>query len=122
MASITKQDNGKWWQASVKGIRNQIGDQGLGSAAGICVDPSPRGECGDLLDRYGREVSIGKRGHRIEAVRIEHLRQDEIARKRPGDLVTLDFAQWRDRRLREVKSNTVRRELEQMSAVLSKAK
>lgn len=77
---------------------------------------------GDILDRYGREVSSQKRGARPEIIRIERLRRDKLARVALGDLSVTDFADWRDRRLREVKPGSVRRELEQMSGVLKRAR
>lgn len=77
---------------------------------------------GDLLDKYGREVSSQKRGARPEIIRIERIRRDKLAKVAVGDLSVKDFADWRDRRLREVKPGSVRRELEQMSAVLKKAR
>lgn len=77
---------------------------------------------GDLLDRYGREVSSKKRGGREEIVRIERLRRDKIAKVSIGDLTAADFADWRDRRLKEVKGSSVRREMEQLSAVLTVAR
>lgn len=73
---------------------------------------------GDVLDRYAREKSVLKKGAREEVIRIERARRDPIAKVPLGDLSVTDFAQWRDRRLRDVKPSTARRELEQMSAVL----
>lgn len=77
---------------------------------------------GDLLDRYGREVSAKKRGARSEIIRIERLRRDKIAKRPIGELTVLDFADWRDRRLTQVQPASVRRELEQLSAVLRQAR
>lgn len=74
---------------------------------------------GDVMDRYAREVSSKKRGARSEIVRIERIRRDRLARIRLGDLRPADLADWRDRRLLEVKSATVKREMEQLSAVLT---
>lgn len=47
---------------------------------------------GDMLDRYGREVSAGKRGARWEIIRIEKLRNDRIAKIALADLTCADFA------------------------------
>lgn len=77
---------------------------------------------GDLLDRYAREVSTKKRGARPEIIRIDRIRRDKIAKRALGDLTVQDFADWRDRRLQEVKPASVRRELEQMSAALRQAR
>lgn len=77
---------------------------------------------GDLLDKYGREVSALKRGSRVEIVRIERLKRDKIASVALGDLSQTDFADWRDRRLMQIKGASVRRELEQLSSALKKAR
>lgn len=80
------------------------------------------GTIGDLFKRYARDVSPGKRGARWEQIRLERLRRDRLAKidirkVRPGD-----FADWRDRRLREVAPGTVRREMVLLSSVLSVAR
>ena len=77
---------------------------------------------GDLLDRYGREVSAHKGGARVEIIRIERLRRDKIARVALGDLSQVDFSDWRDRRLQQIKGASVRRELEQQSSTLKRAR
>lgn len=77
---------------------------------------------GEVLGRYAQEVSSHKRGWRPETVRIKRIQRDKLAGTAIGDLSVTDFADWRDRRLAEVKPASVRRELEQMSAVLRKAR
>lgn len=77
---------------------------------------------GEVLDRYAREVSPTKRGQRWETIRIERLRRDLIAKIRMGDLTAQDFATWRDNRLREVGTGTVRREMVLLSSVLTVAR
>ena len=77
---------------------------------------------GDLFDRYAREVSPGKRGHRWEVIRLEKLGRDRIASISLGDLAAKDFAGWRDRRLREVAPASVIREMQLMSGVLNVAR
>lgn len=74
-----------------------------------------------LFDRYAREVSPAKRGHRWEVIRLDLLARDPIAQIRLGDLTRQDLAAWRDRRLRAVAPGTVRRERVLLSAVLSHA-
>ncbi|MDV6329186.1 hypothetical protein Q5L94_14150, partial [Idiomarina sp. Sol25] len=56
----------------------------------------------ELFERYAREVSPGKRGHRWEVIRLEKIGRDAIAQIRLEDLAAKDFAAWRDERLREV--------------------
>lgn len=76
---------------------------------------------GEVMDRYAREVSANKRGARPEIIRIERIKRDKLAKVRIGELKPADLADWRDRRLTEVKSSTVKRELEQISAILTRA-
>lgn len=76
----------------------------------------------DALNRYAREVSPAKRGHRWEVVRLEKIGRDPLATIAMGDLTAGDFADWRDRRLREVAPASVRREMELLSAVMTQAR
>ena len=76
----------------------------------------------DAFDRYAREESPKRRGERWEVVRLERLSSDKIADKRLADLEPADFAEWRDRRAKEVASATVRREMTLMSSVLTTAR
>ena len=77
---------------------------------------------GDVLDRYAKEVSPGKRGERWEVVRLEKIKRDPIARVRLGDLTAVDFSSWRDARLKEVAPGSVRREMILLSGVLTVAR
>lgn len=133
MASILKTPAGKFRAQVYKGgsRRSKVFDTRKAAKAWAArqeyelehvAEINSRMSFGDLLDKYAREVSIGKRGVRSEVIRVERLRRDRIASRAIGDLTTADFADWRDRRLREVKSGSVRRELEQMSAVLTRAR
>ncbi|WP_406870609.1 site-specific integrase [Thioclava sp. 'Guangxiensis'] len=76
---------------------------------------------GEIMDRYVREVSPSKRGHRWELVRLEKLQRDSLAKIRMGDLRANDLADWRDRRLTEVSAGSVRREMTLLGAVLTQA-
>jgi integrase len=77
---------------------------------------------GELFDRYGREVSPSKRGHRFEVFRLEKFGRDAIAQIRLEDLTAEDFAKWRDQRLKEVAPASVIREMQIMSSVLNVAR
>jgi len=73
----------------------------------------------DLFDRYAREVSPEKGGARWEAIRLKAL-----AQAFPMPVTALDgavVAQWRDERLQTVSAATVNRELNLISAVLTRA-
>lgn len=77
---------------------------------------------GEVFDRYAREVSPKKRGARWETIRLEKLGRDKIAGVRLEALAAADFADWRDRRMREVAPGSVIREMQLMSAVLNAAR
>lgn len=76
---------------------------------------------GDLLDRYAEKVSPTKRGERWEQIRIELLKRDEVARVKLPDLKPSHFAEWRDRRLKDVSAASVRREWNLLSNALNVA-
>ncbi len=76
---------------------------------------------GDLLDRYGREVSAQKRGARWEILRITRMQADPLGRIKLGDLEPRHFGEWRDRRLGEVTPGTVRREMVLLTHALNVA-
>lgn len=72
----------------------------------------------ELFDRYAREVSPDKGGWRWERIRLLAL-----AKAFPMPATELDaaaMAQWRDRRLKQVSAATVNRELNLISAVLTR--
>jgi integrase len=71
---------------------------------------TPNKTFGDLLDRYQREVSPGKRGALFEHHRINAVLRDPIAQIKLADLSRADFAAWRDRRLQSIADSSVRRE------------
>lgn len=64
----------------------------------------------DLLERYAKSVSPGKKGHRWETIRIEAIKRDRIAQVRLKQLSATHAADWRDRRLAEVSAASVARE------------
>jgi integrase len=74
-----------------------------------------------LFERYAREVSPEKRGSRWEIIRLRALAQDAAF---AGEAAALDgaaMAEWRDGRLRSVSAATVNRELNLISAVLTRS-
>lgn len=77
---------------------------------------------GEVFERYAREVSPSKRGHRWEAIGLEKIGRDAIAKIRLEDLSAKDFSKWRDMRLKEVASASVIREMQLMSSVLTIAR
>lgn len=133
MASVRKLPSGKWQaQVARRGIRRSASfrtkseardwgarqeyliDQGEGAGS--------KAKLSDIFDRYAREVSPSKRGARWEMIRLEKLARDRIGDRRLCDLGPEDFADWRDRRLREVQPSSVRREMVLMSAVMTRCR
>lgn len=76
---------------------------------------------GNLLSRYAREVSPTKRGSRREIICLERMARDPLAKIAVADLTPASFADWRDRRLREVKPASVLREINILNAVINRA-
>ncbi|WPY93195.1 site-specific integrase [Limimaricola variabilis] len=132
MASIRK--HGKGWRAEVarQGVRRSKVFASKAEAkdwaarqeyAIVNADAiRTRAPFRDVLDRYAREVSPGKRGARWETLRLERFKADTIGAIAMDDLKPADFAEWRDRRLREVAPGSVRREMTLLSAVLNVAR
>lgn len=81
----------------------------------------PNKTFGQLLERYRDEVSVTKKGERWERLRINLILRDGIAKVKLADLRQPDFAGWRDRRLAEVSSASVRREWVLLSSACSVA-
>ncbi|MEL7299335.1 MAG: site-specific integrase [Pseudomonadota bacterium] len=79
------------------------------------------GTVSDLLGRYARTVSPKKRGERWEVLRLNNMARDELGAVRIKDLDPADIAAWRDRRLKQVAPNSVRREMQILNAVLNVA-
>jgi integrase len=65
----------------------------------------------EALRRYEEEVTPGKRGKDTEKLRIKAWKADKLAKKPLAMLRPYDFAQWRDKRLKQAQPGTVRREL-----------
>ncbi|MEI5997200.1 site-specific integrase [Paraburkholderia bengalensis] len=72
-----------------------------------------------LLDRYATEVSIGKRGSRAEAYRIESFKKVGLAKHTLSAITPQMVASWRDARLNEVSSGTALRELQLLGHIFS---
>lgn len=77
---------------------------------------------GEAFDLYARTVSPAKRGARWETIRLEKFQRDKLAALRVSEVTAPDIADWRDRRLREVKGASVRREMQLMSSVFNIAR
>jgi integrase len=71
---------------------------------------TPSMSFGELLQKYADNVSVKKKGQRWEQIRIAKFQRDEIAQIKIADLSRSHFADWRDRRLKEVSALSVLRE------------
>lgn len=87
---------------------------------------------GELLVEYRDKVSVGKRGQRWEAMRIDRIvfgrpcdvppvAPDPLSLVRLDAIDASDFAAWRDRRLRQVTPSSVRREWNLISSAINVA-
>lgn len=75
----------------------------------------------DLFIRYADEVSPTKGGWRWESVRLKCLAQQAPFDRQALSITGPDMADWRDKRLTQVKPSTVNRELNLISAVFTRA-
>lgn len=74
---------------------------------------------GELMDKYGKTVSVTKRGHEWEWKRVKALSRDEIANVSMSDLNKSHFVMWRERRLESVSPATVIREWNMINHALN---
>lgn len=133
MASIIKLSSGKF-RAMVarQGVRKskvfptrQAAKDWAARQEHLILDGAEQGGKTTLAEaciRYAREVSPLRRGERWESIRLNRFAGDDIAQKRLSDLKPLDFANWRDRRLLDVKPATVAREMNLLSSVLTQCR
>lgn len=73
----------------------------------------------DAIKRYLKEVTPKKKGARWERVRFNTFLRYPICNKRLSSIKPSDFSEWRDDRLKEVASPSVRRELVLWSSLFS---
>lgn len=75
----------------------------------------------DVFDRYAREISPANRGHRWEEMRLAKFGRD-LGEHKISEIEPKHIAAWRDQRLREVSTGTVRREMVLMASVFRVAR
>lgn len=78
--------------------------------------------CSEAFERYEREVSISKRGHRWEAFRLAAMGATALGKVRLSDVDASHIAAWRDARLRQVAPGSVIREMNLLSNVFTVAR
>ena len=74
------------------------------------IDNTANKTFGELLENYRDKVSVNKKGERWERIRIARFLLDSLAKIKIGNLTKLDFASWRDTRMKQVSNLTVLRE------------
>lgn len=77
---------------------------------------------GDLLTRYGNEVTPRKRGAEVELIRLKALARLKLANLTLRELTSEKLATYRDERLEKVATSTVRREFTVLRHVLQVAR
>lgn len=133
MATFRKLPSGKWQaQIARHGIRKSSSFASKREAqdwaarqeylAANAEPPEKTTTLKDAFGRYAREESPKRRGEKWEVVRLERLSSDKIADKLMAELQPSDFADWRDRRSKEVSPGSVIREMALISSVLSTAR
>ena len=134
MASIRKVLKGYRAEVARKGVRTskvfRTKQAARDWAAGVeqeilHADPSKpdsKMTFGDLLRRYEKERSPKKKGGDWEIIRLRKIQRDSIGSVLLSKMTPVDFSEWRDRRLMEVKSASVLREMQLMSSVLTTAR
>ncbi len=130
MASIRKRGDG--WRAEV--YRNGERDSqtfrtkqeaarwALQREAELTGARLPDKTVGDAMARFAKDVAPGRRGGRWEAIRLQSLQRDALARKPLERLAGPDIAAWRDDRMLEVSPATVAREMALIRTVLETAR
>lgn len=135
MATFTKIKTGWYAQVRLKGAPSQFQTFPTKAAAVIWagqVEADIRAKKNkskavnkslhDAFIKYKQEVTPNKKGRRWEELRIEKMMKEiPFVGKLIGDVTVVDVAQWRDDRLKVVKSSTVNREMNIVSAVYSTA-
>jgi integrase len=101
--------------AALKWEAEQRMGAGLGSKAGIMT-------CLDAFEKYEREVSKFKRGHRWEALRLTAMGASDLGSVRLSEVDASHIAAWRDARLLKVRPGSVIREMNLLSNVFTIAR
>lgn len=77
----------------------------------------------DVMDRYAKNITPEKGGSTKELIRINAFRRDqELAQKVMQEITAADLADWRDKRLKVVKPDSVLREIGTLRSIWKQAK
>ena len=77
---------------------------------------------GDLVDRYIKQVVPKKKSKVYETLILNAFRRDDICNRSLNQLSTKDFARYRDQRLQEIKSSSLKRQLNPIQNMFEVAK
>jgi len=130
MASIQKSGN-KWRvQVFVAGVRDsttrptrqEAAQWALEREAELRGTKLPDRTLKDALRRFADEVSPQREGARWELLRLKAFEADALVKRRIAALGADDFADWRDKRLTQVKPATVAREMNLLRSVFEVAR
>ena len=76
----------------------------------------------DAVEKYLREVSPSKKSHQSEFYRLKKLQVSSLAKLYLTDIKTADVTLFRDERLSEVSTGSVRKELYLISSIFEAAR
>jgi integrase len=124
--AVPKKVDGKWQhRVMVKGKRTSgtfdtkaaaLAWEAQQRTAGVSAGATTQ-TCADAFDRYEREVSPGKKGHRWEALRLRSFSASALGKVLMRDVDSSHVAAWRDERMKKVQGSTVQREMNLLSNV-----
>ncbi|HEY0589151.1 MAG TPA: integrase [Pseudoduganella sp.] len=109
-----KEDAEKWIRAT---------ERELETAGFVDRREAEKNSLAEVLKKYRRDVTPGKKSAEIEKIKIEMiLRDTALSQLKMSAISTAAVAAWRDRRLKVVSGATVNREFDVLSAVINHAR
>lgn len=109
-----KEDAEKWIRAT---------ERELETAGFVDRREAEKNSLAEVLKKYRRDVTPGKKSAEIEKIKIEMiLRDTALSQLKMSAISTSAVAAWRDRRLKVVSGATVNREFDVLSAVINHAR
>ncbi len=130
MASIQKHGN-KWRvqvyvagvrDSAIKPTRQEAAQWALEREAEMKGAKLPDRTLLDALRKFAEEESSKRSGEKWEVLRLRAFEREPMALRRIAALAANDFADWRDKRLTQVKPATVAREMNLLRSVLEVAR
>lgn len=76
----------------------------------------------EVLERYLAEITPSKKGAKVEGYRIAVIQRSTLAKQALARIRSIDIARYRDERRKTVAANTVKNELNTLSAVFEAAR